>query len=526
MSSLSSEIARRRTFAIVSHPDAGKTTLTEKLLLYGGAIVLAGAVKGRKAARHATSDWMALERERGISVTSSVMQFPYRDAIVNLLDTPGHQDFSEDTYRTLTAVDSVLMVIDAAKGVEAQTLKLLEVCRMRNTPIITFVNKLDREGREPLELLDEIERTLGIGCAPMVWPLGMGQRFRGICRLADGQVRLLPQGRSERIQEERLLGLADPELTAILGDQSEVVRQEIALVREAAAPLDRDAYRAGHQSPVFFGSALNNFGVRDLLDAFIELAPPPAPRPTVTRVVEPTEERFSGFVFKIQANMDPQHRDRMAFVRICAGRYRRGMRLYHVREGREINAHHALTFLANERAMTDEACAGDILGLPNHGTIRIGDTFTEGESLRFTGVPNFAPELFRRVVLQDALKSKALTRGLEQLTEEGATQLFRPLAGHDMILGALGALQFDVVTYRLRHEYGVDARFEAAPVVSARWVEADTATLDDLMKRLGNHLARDADGALAYLAPSRAHLDLTLERFPKARFHAIREQAA
>ena len=525
MPSLTTEIARRRTFAIVSHPDAGKTTLTEKLLLFGGAIVLAGAVKGRKAARHATSDWMALERERGISVTSSVMQFPYGEAIVNLLDTPGHQDFSEDTYRTLTAVDSVLMVIDAAKGVEAQTVKLLEVCRMRNTPIITFVNKLDREGREPLELLDEIERILNISCAPVTWPLGMGQRFRGICRLVDEMARLMPQGRSERIQEERLLPLRDPDLEVVLGDEYERILQEIELVRGAAPTVDVEAYRAARQSPVFFGSALNNFGVRDLLDAFVAFAPPPLPRPTATRAVAPDEEAFSGFVFKIQANMDPQHRDRMAFVRICSGRYRRCMRLYHVREGREINAANALTFLANERSMADEAYAGDILGLPNHGTIRIGDTFTEGEPLRFTGVPNFAPELFRRVVLRDPLKSKALSRGLEQLTEEGATQLFRPLSGHEMILGALGALQFEVVTYRLRNEYGVEADFEPAPVVAVRWLEADADTLSDLHRRLASHLAKDAGGALAYLAPSRSHLDLTAERFPKARFHAIREQA-
>ncbi len=520
------EIHRRRTFAIVSHPDAGKTTLTEKLLLYGGAIVLAGTVKGRKASRHATSDWMALERERGISVTSSVMQFPYGGAVINLLDTPGHQDFSEDTYRTLTAVDSVLMVIDAAKGVEAQTIKLLEVCRMRNTPIITFVNKLDREGREPLELLDEIERVLSIRCAPVTWPVGMGQRFRGICQLRDGTVRLLPQGRSERIQEETVCALADPALDAILGSQAPAIRAEIELVREAASPVDADAYRQGRQSPVFFGSALNNFGVRELLDAFVALAPPPLPRAAVSRVVAPEEERFSGFVFKIQANMDPQHRDRMAFLRICSGRYQRGMRLRHVRSGRDIASANALTFLANERSMADAAYAGDILGLPNHGTIRIGDTFTEGEDLRFTGVPNFAPELFRRVVLRDPLKSKALIRGLEQLTEEGATQLFRPLDSHDLVVGALGVLQFEVVAYRLRHEYGVDATFEAAPVYSARWVEADAATIAEMRRRLGQHLATDGDGALAYLAPSRAHLDLTAERFPFVHFHAVREQVS
>ena len=518
------EIRRRRTFAIVSHPDAGKTTLTEKLLLYGGAIVLAGTVKGRKAARHATSDWMALERERGISVPSSVMQFPYGGAVINLLDTPGHQDFSEDTYRTLTAVDSVLMVIDAAKGVEAQTIKLLEVCRMRNTPIITFVNKLDREGREPLELLDEIERVLSIRCAPVTWPLGMGQRFRGICQLRDETVRLLPQGRSERIQEETLLSLADPALDAILGAEAPAIRAEIELVRAAASEVDHEAYLQGRQSPVFFGSALNNFGVRELLDAFVAMAPPPLPRAAVSRPVVPEEERFSGFVFKIQANMDPQHRDRMAFLRICSGRYQRGMRLRHVRTGRDIAAANALTFLANERSMADTAHAGDILGLPNHGTIRIGDTFTEGEDLRFTGVPNFAPELFRRVVLRDPMKSKALLRGLEQLTEEGATQLFRPLDSHDLVVGALGALQFEVVAYRLRHEYGVDAAFEAAPVQSARWIEADAATLAEMRRRLSQYLALDGDGALTYLAPSRAHLDLTAERFPAARLHTVREQ--
>ncbi|MHB1567010.1 MAG: peptide chain release factor 3 [Acidiferrobacter sp.] len=524
MSSLTTEIARRRTFAIVSHPDAGKTTLTEKLLLFGGAILLAGAVKGRKAARPATSDWMALERERGISVTSSVMQFPYGGAIINLLDTPGHQDFSEDTYRTLTAVDSVLMVIDAAKGVEAQTLKLLEVCRMRNTPIMTFVNKLDREGREPLVLLDEIERTLGISCAPVTWPLGMGQRFRGICALREGRVRLLAPGQSARIQDETVLALDDARLDAVLGDEAPRIRAEIELVRAAGSAVDRDRYLKAQQSPVFFGSALNNFGVRELLDAFVALAPPPQPRLTTTREVSPMEPQFSGFVFKIQANMDPQHRDRMAFLRICSGRYTRGMRLTHTRGGRDIHAANALTFLANERSMADAACAGDILGLPNHGTIRIGDTFTEGEDLHFTGVPNFAPELFRRVVLRDPLKSKALTRGIEQLTEEGATQLFRPLGSHDMIVGALGVLQFEVVAYRLRHEYGVDASFESTPVHSARWVEGDPATLAEIHRRFHAHLATDADGALAYLAPSRSHLELTLERFPHARFHTIREQ--
>lgn len=521
------EVSRRRTFAIISHPDAGKTTLTEKLLLFGGAIQLAGAVKGRKAARHATSDWMELEKQRGISVTSSVMQFPYRDHIVNLLDTPGHQDFSEDTYRTLTAVDSALMVIDIAKGVETQTVKLLDVCRLRATPIVTFINKLDREGREPIEVLDEIERVLKIQCAPITWPIGMGKRFRGIYHLENETVHLFSPTHGGRINEgEVIAGLDNPRLNEVLGDQADELRTEVELVRGASHRFDKAAYLAGKQSPTFFGSAVNNFGIQELLDTFIAVAPTPLPRATATRAVAAAEEKFTGFVFKIQANMDPQHRDRIAFMRVCSGAFERGKRLFHVRLGREVQISNAITFMAQERAHIEEAYAGDIIGLHNHGTIRIGDTFTEGEALKFTGIPNFAPELFRRAQIRNPMKTKQLQKGLEQLTEEGATQLFRPLASNDLILGAVGTLQFEVVAHRLQHEYGVDCAFEPVAVTTARWVQCDdNKMLNDLEKKLRDNLARDAAGDLAYLAPSRVNLQLTMERWPQVLFRETREQA-
>ena len=521
------EAARRRTFGIISHPDAGKTTLTEKLLLFGGAIQLAGTVKGRKATRHATSDWMELEKQRGISVTSSVMQFPYRDCIVNLLDTPGHQDFSEDTYRTLTAVDSALMVIDIAKGVEAQTIKLLEVCRLRDTPIVTFVNKLDREGRDPVEVLDEIEQVLKIQCAPITWPIGMGKRFRGIYHLETETVHLFSPTHGGKINTgEAIHGLSNPRLDEILGEQAAELRTEVELVRGASHRFEAAAYLAGKQSPVFFGSAINNFGIQELLDTFIDVAPAPRPRPTQTRAIMPTEEKFSGFVFKIQANMDPQHRDRIAFMRVCSGKYERGMKLFHVRIGREVIAANAITFMAQERAHTEDAYAGDIIGLHNHGTIRIGDTFSAGEVLKFTGIPNFAPELFRRAHIRNPIKVKQLQKGLEQLTEEGATQLFRPLASNDLILGAVGVLQFEVVAHRLQHEYGVDCAFEPVAVTTARWIKCDDAKkLNDFEKKLRENLARDGAGDLAYLAPTRVNLQLTMERWPELRFLTTREQA-
>jgi len=528
MTALEPPVARRRTFAIISHPDAGKTTLTEKFLLFGGAIQLAGTVKGRKAARHATSDWMRLEQQRGISVTSSVMQFPYRDCIVNLLDTPGHEDFSEDTYRTLTAVDSALMVIDCAKGVEERTIKLMEVCRLRDTPIMTFINKLDREGRAPIELLDEIESVLKTRTAPVTWPIGMGRALRGIYHLLEDRIYVYAAGERGRVGENLVIeGLHSEAGREFLGEMATAFDEEIDLVRGATEAFDPEAYRAGRQTPVFFGSAINNFGVEELLAAFAQHAPPPLPRATTERVVEAGESRLTGFVFKIQANMDPNHRDRIAFMRLCSGRYVRGMRLYHVRLQKEIRVADALTFMAAERAQADEAWAGDIIGLHNYGTINIGDTFTEGERLAFTGIPNFAPELFRRAVLRDPLKAKALGKGLDQLCEEGATQLFRPLRNNDMILGAVGQLQFEVVAFRLQDEYGVQCVFEPVTVHTVRWIDAaDPRKLEEFRTRAHDNLALDHAGALVYLAPSRVNLQLTLERWPDITFRETREHLA
>jgi len=525
MSQLTKEIARRRTFAIISHPDAGKTTLTEKLLLFGGAIQMAGAVKAKKAARHATSDWMKLEQERGISVTSSVMQFKYLDRVVNLLDTPGHADFSEDTYRTLTAVDSALMVIDCAKGVEERTIRLMEVCRLRQTPIFTFINKLDREGREPIELLDEVESVLGIQCAPITWPIGMGKRLKGVYHMLDDAVHLYESGKNYVTQQaEVITGIDNPELDRRLGRDAQELRDEIELVRGASHEFDPAAYRAGDQTPVFFGSAINNFGVTPLLDAFVQHAPPPGARETLGRTVQADEAALTGFVFKIQANMDPAHRDRVAFMRICSGRFESGMKMYHVRLGKMVKAANALTFMAQDREHVENAWPGDIVGLHNHGTISIGDTFSEGESLQFTGIPHFAPELFRRAQLRDPLKLKALQKGLAQLSEEGATQFFRPLMSNELILGAVGVLQFDVVAYRLKNEYGVEATFENVSVQTARWVDCDDSRmLADFTRQLQNNLAEDSAGQLVYLAPTRVNLQLTQERWPKIRFAATRE---
>ena len=519
------EIARRRTFAIISHPDAGKTTLTEKLLLFGGAVRLAGTVKGRKAARHATSDWMELEKQRGISVTSSVMQFPYGGSIVNLLDTPGHEDFSEDTYRTLTAVDSALMVIDGARGIEARTIRLMEVCRLRDTPIVTFVNKMDRESRDPVELLDEIEHVLGLRCAPVTWPIGSGRRFKGVYHLLEDRIHFFGARHDGRIVDGEVVeGVDSPALDERLGTQARELRDEVELVRGASHELDAGAYLAATMTPVFFGSALNNFGVRELLEKFVELAPPPGARAAAQRMVVPEEDRFSGFVFKIQANMDPQHRDRIAFMRVTSGRYRRGMRMRHVRTGKDVQVANAITFMARERDRVEDASAGDIIGLPNHGTIRIGDTFTQGETLRFTGIPSFAPELFRRVVLRDPLRLKALQKGLDQLSEEGATQVFRPLVTNDLILGAVGVLQFDVVAWRLRNEYGVESRYEPVDVTTARWVSSgDPVRLEAFRRRNDVRLALDSAGNLAYLAPTMVNLDLAAERWPDVEFRATRE---
>ncbi len=524
-SDLAAQAGRRRTFAIISHPDAGKTTLTEKLLLFGGAIQLAGTVKGRKAARHATSDWMAMEQQRGISVTSSVMQFPYGDYIVNLLDTPGHEDFSEDTYRTLTAVDSALMVIDCAKGVEARTVKLMEVCRLRDTPIMTFINKLDREGRSPLELIDEVESVLNIQCAPIVWPIGMGRSLIGVYHLAQDRVYLYEgAARGERGETRTIDGLDSDEARTAIGDLYDELYEEVELVREASPDFDPQAYSAGKQTPVYFGSAIQNFGVRELLDGFVAHAPGPLARTAGDRSVDPLENKLTGFVFKIQANMDPAHRDRIAFMRVCSGVYEPGMKLHNVRVGRDQRIADALTFMASERQHAENAYAGDILGLHNHGTINIGDTFTQGEKIRFAGIPSFAPELFRRAVLKDPLKSKALNTGLAQLCEEGATQLYKPLRDNSLILGAVGVLQFDVVAERLKHEYRVECQFEAVEVATARWVECDDAAMfEQFKKRCSDNLALDHAGDLVYVAPTRVNLTLTQERWPDVRFSSTRE---
>ncbi len=525
MSEFQSEVSRRRTFAIISHPDAGKTTVTEKLLLYGGAIQIAGTVKGRKSARHATSDWMEWEKQRGISVTSSVMQFPFAERIVNLLDTPGHEDFSEDTYRTLTAVDSALMVIDAARGVEERTIKLMDVCRLRDTPIMTFINKLDREGRDPIELMDEVEAILKIRCAPVTWPIGMGKRFRGVFHLLDDRIHLFSATHGGRIRSgETIDGLDDPRLDELLGTQAAELRDEVALLREASHEFDIDAYHRGELTPVVFGSAINNFGIRELLERFVRHAPGPQPQATATRSVEPAEPGFSGFVFKIQANMDPNHRDRIAFLRVCSGVYRKGMKMRHVRTGKDIRIANAITFMAADREHVEEAYPGDIIGLHNHGTIQIGDTFSDGEALKFTGIPNFAPELFRRAVLKDPMRMKALQKGLQELCEEGASQLFRPLQGNDLIVGAVGVLQFDVVPFRHKNKYGVDCRFEPVNVATARWVESDNPRkLEEFRERNRASLALDVAGTLAYVAPSRVNLQLTEERWPEVRFRATRE---
>jgi len=520
------EIKRRRTFGIISHPDAGKTTLTEKLLLFGGAIQMAGAVKSRKTSNHALSDWMAIEQERGISVTSSVMKFNYRDYEINLLDTPGHQDFSEDTYRVLTAVDSALMVIDSAKGVEAQTEKLMEVCRMRNTPVITFINKLDRQGMDPLEILAQIEDKLQIECAPLSWPIGMGKGFKGVYSIYSGQLHLFKPGQDTRPQDMVVIGdLADPKLDELVGGrEAEKLREDIELLAGAANPFEHKEYLKASQTPVFFGSAINNFGVKELLDAFVELAPAPSPRATATRPVAPEEEPFSGFTFKIQANMNPAHRDRIAFFRICSGKFTRGMRVRHHRIGKEVTLANATIFMAQDRSNVEEAYPGDIIGIHNHGTIKIGDTFTDKEELKFTGIPNFAPEHFRRVLIKNPLKIKQLNKGLLQLTEEGAVQLFRPLIGSDYILGAVGVLQFDVTMARLKAEYGVDAVYEQVGFGAARWITCDDKKkLEEFKDKFQGDLALDSEGHLTFLAANEWRLNYTIERFPDIVFHKTRE---
>lgn len=520
------EINQRRTFAIISHPDAGKTTITEKVLLFGNALQVAGTVKGKKSGQHAKSDWMEMEKERGISVTTSVMQFPYSNHLVNLLDTPGHEDFSEDTYRTLTAVDSCLMVIDAAKGVEARTIKLMEVTRLRTTPIITFINKLDRDTRDPIDLLDEVEEVLKIKCAPITWPIGMGKEFKGVYHLLRDETYLYRTGQGHTIQEKRVIkGLDNPALDEAIGVYADELREMLELVRGASHEFELDAFLKGELSPVYFGTALGNFGVDHMLDGLVEWAPAPIGRQTDKETfVEAKEPKFSGFVFKIQANMDPKHRDRIAFCRIVSGKYQKGMKMHHSRIGKDVRISDALTFLAGDRSLLEEAYAGDIIGLHNHGSMRIGDTFTSGEKYSFSGIPNFAPELFKRIRLRDPLKQKQLLKGLIQLSEEGAVQVFRPLQNNDLIVGAVGVLQFEVVVARLKGEYNVDALYEHVNVSTARWVYGDERKVDEFKRKTEVNLAYDGGDNLTYIAPTMVNLSLAQERHPDITFAAIREQ--
>jgi peptide chain release factor 3 len=531
---LAHEVRRRRTFAIISHPDAGKTTLTEKLLLFAGTIQIAGSVKARKASRHATSDWMEIEKQRGISVASSVMQMEYRDCVINLLDTPGHQDFSEDTYRVLTAVDAALMVIDAANGVEPQTRRLLQVCRARHTPILTFVNKMDREVKDPLVLMDEIERELGMEVVPFTWPVGMGKAFHGVMDLRAKQMRVFSPGEDrDRHDDEVLAGLDNPAYAQRFGMQYTQAKGEIELLTDAAPPFEPHAFLAGHQTPMFFGSAVNNFGVREVLDALVDLAPAPGERAAIQRIVQPEEPKFSGVVFKIQANMDPAHRDRIAFLRVASGHFERGMRLKVSRSGKELRPNTVVSFLSQRRELLDEAFAGDIIGIPNHGVLQLGDTLTEGEALQFTGLPFFAPEMFRSVEVADPLRTKQLKAGLAQLGEEGAIQVFRPIAGTVLLLGAVGQLQFEVVAHRLEHEYGCKARIMPSRFQVARWVTCETgegAAADEReLKRFidGNshRVAYDAVNAPTVLVEYAPELRAIEANWPKIKFHALREHA-
>jgi len=524
--SIPQEVARRRTFAIISHPDAGKTTLTEKILLFAGAIQIAGSVKARKASRHASSDWMEIEKQRGISVASSVMQMEYRDCVINLLDTPGHQDFSEDTYRVLTAVDAALMVIDAANGVEPQTIRLLQVCRARNTPIITFINKMDREVQEPLDLLAEIESHLGMDAVPFSWPVGMGKSFGGVFDIQRNRMRVFRAGQERRNNDEDIIdGLDNPEISRRFGPAYDKAKEEIDLLQDAAPSFDHEAFLAGRQTPVFFGSAINNFGVQEVLDTLVEWAPKPGSRQALQRVVQPDETKFSGVVFKVQANMDPAHRDRVAFVRVSSGRFERGMRLKVSRTGKEIRPNNVVSFLSQRRDLLDEAYAGDVIGIPNHGVLQLGDVLTEGESLQFTGLPFFAPELFQAVEVKDPLRTKQLRTGLTQLGEEGAIQVFRPqAAGGALLLGAVGQLQFEVVAHRLKTEYGADARMIPSRYTMARWVTSENPkALKKFIDSNAAHIAYDVVDALAFLITSPAQLRVAQELNPEINFHAMRE---
>ncbi len=517
-------VARRRTFAIISHPDAGKTTLTEKLLLFGGAIQLAGEVKAKRNRVSTRSDWMGIEKERGISVVTSVMTFEYGDCVFNLLDTPGHEDFSEDTYRTLTAVDSAVMVIDAAKGIEARTRKLFEVCRLRDIPIVTFINKLDREARDPFELLDEIEKVLALDVAPVTWPIGRGRSFAGTYDLGNGRVRRLDA--ADDAGTVAVSGVADPLFDQLLTEDGEAAtwREEAELAETGLKRFDLAAFREGHLTPVFFGSALRNFGVRDLIDGLARFAPPPRGQDADKRLVEPTEPKMTGFVFKIQANMDPNHRDRIAFMRVCSGRLNRGMKAKLVRTGKPMSLSAPQFFFAQDRAIADEAFAGDVVGIPNHGTLRIGDTLTEGEEIVFRGVPSFAPEILRRIKLTDAMKAKKLKEALQQMGEEGVVQVFRPHDGSQAIVGVVGALQLDVLKERLQAEYGLPIDYEPTRFSICRWITAEKEPeLDKFIGSHGSAMASDLDGAPVFMATTAFSLRYEEERAPDVRFSDIKD---
>ncbi|MFC4348373.1 peptide chain release factor 3 [Kordiimonas lipolytica] len=524
--SLAEQIDKRRTFAIISHPDAGKTTLTEKLLLFGGAIQAAGEVKARGERRRARSDWMKVEQERGISVASSVMTFDYLDRTFNLLDTPGHEDFSEDTYRTLSAVDSAVMVLDAAKGIETQTRKLFEVCRLRDMPIATFINKMDRETKDPFELLDEVEQTLALDVAPASWPIGMGRDFKGCYDLIHDQLILFDRGKGDSLSEGiKCQGLDDPKLDELLPDYAvEKLRTDVEMVRELCPQFNLKDYLEGTLTPVFFGSAINNFGVQELLSGLADFAPRPRPGKALERQVAPDENKVTAFVFKIQANMDPKHRDRIAFVRIVSGRFKKGIKMKHVRSGKTLAIHNAQLFLAQDRAVAEEAYPGDIIGLPNHGNLRIGDTLTEGETIRFTGVPSFAPEILQKVRPEDPMKAKHLGRALEQLAEEGAARVFKPALGSDWVVGVVGPLQFDVLADRIRTEYEVPCRFEATSLMTAEWVEGDPREVKKFSDQNRASMAIDHAGAPVYLARNNWHLDKAKDDFPSLKFLKTKEE--
>lgn len=523
---LASEINKRRTFAIISHPDAGKTTLTEKLLLFGGAIQTAGAVKSNKIKKTATSDFMEIEKQRGISVATSVMAFEYMGAKINLLDTPGHKDFAEDTYRTLTAVDSVILVIDAANGVEAQTERLMEVCRMRNTPVIVFINKLDREGQDPFDLLDELENKLSIKVRPLAWPIGMGSRFQGVYNLFDQKLNLFAANKTKIEKDQiELKDLNDPQLDEIVGEEpAEQLRNDVELVEGVYPSFDKEAYLKGEIAPVFFGSALNNFGVKELLETFIRIAPAPVGRETDQRYVKPEEEKFSGFIFKIHANLDPRHRDRVAFLRIVSGTFQRGKFYKHTRLNQDLRFSNPTSFLASDKQIIDEAYPGDVIGLYDSGNFKIGDTLTEGENMIYRGIPSFSPEIFKELINADPLKTKQLEKGIRQLTDEGVAQLFLMQPGNRKVIGTVGELQFEVIQYRLEHEYGAKCRFESLSFYKALWITTDTkAKLEEFIRVKQGQIAFDKDENPVFLAPSAWMLNMAKQDYPELSFHQTSE---